>query len=127
MPRTEIRAFRDVDGTVPILQWLQRLWITEPRARGKCVARIVELSEFGYEMRRPQADTLRDGIHELRASVAGKNYRILYFFHGKNAVTLSHGVLKERRVPPREIDLAIARMRLVRNDPDQYTADFTLP
>lgn len=51
----------------------------------------------------------------------GVNYRILYFFHGKEAVVLAHGLTKERVVPPREIDEAIRRKRKFEQDPDKHT------
>jgi phage-related protein len=124
MPLTEVRAFRDDCGEVPLQTWLDELERREPEAYAKCLARILELSEKGYEMRRPHADLLRDGIHELRASLAGVHYRVLYFFFRQNAVAVSHGIIKEDRVPPGEIDLAIERMNLVKRSPDKYTADF---
>jgi putative component of toxin-antitoxin plasmid stabilization module len=52
---------------------------------------------------------LRDGIYELRASYHGIHYRMLYFFHGKAAAVLSHGVIKEQRVPAKDIDRAKQR------------------
>ncbi|MBM3811173.1 MAG: hypothetical protein FJW20_06005 [Acidimicrobiia bacterium] len=54
-------------------------------------------------------DCLRDEIYELRASYRGVHYRMLYFFHGRRAVVVSHGIVKERAVPSREMDLAIRR------------------
>jgi len=48
----------------------------------------------------------------------GVHCRMLYFFHGTAAIIVSHGLIKEREVPPREIDLAIRRKdnsRRVRN------------
>ncbi len=72
-------------------------------------------------MRRPIADLLRDGIHELRPSLAGVHYRILYFFHGANAVVISHGLTKEREVPKLEIERAIERMRRFRSHPARHT------
>ena len=73
-----------------------------------------------HELRRPEADLLRDGIHELRASFRGVHYRVLYFFHGQRAV-ISHGVVKEREVPSGEIDLAIDRWRRFEKNPDKHT------
>jgi hypothetical protein len=52
---------------------------------------------------------LRDKIYELRASLQGIHYRILYFFHGNLAAVVSHGIVKEDRVPPVEIAHAISR------------------
>lgn len=72
-------------------------------------------------MRRPEADLLRDGIYELRVELQGINYRILYFFHGRTAAVLAHGLVKERAVPSREIDVALARKRLFEQDPERHT------
>jgi DNA-binding XRE family transcriptional regulator len=46
----------------------------------KCAVRIRRLADLGHELRRPEADLLRDGICELRARLGTVNYRILYFF-----------------------------------------------
>jgi phage-related protein len=126
MPTTEIRAFRDDKGRVPVRDWLEKLECSEPKAYAKCLARILELEERGFEMRRPHADLLRDGIYELRASIAGTHYRLLYFFFGKNVVVVSHGLTKEDRVPPEDIDLAIERKALVTRSPAKYTAEFEI-
>ncbi|HEV3417397.1 MAG TPA: type II toxin-antitoxin system RelE/ParE family toxin [Pirellulales bacterium] len=124
MPKTEVRAFREADGSVPLQDWLDALEVSEPKPYAKCLARILELAERGNEMRRPHADLLRDGIYELRAPFGGVQYRILYFFFAKNAAALSHGIVKERKVPDAEIDLAVRRKRLVERDVDRHTADF---
>lgn len=124
MPATEIHAYRDRSGDIPVTDWLENLEGSEPEAYAKCLARILELSERGYEMRRPHADYLRDGIYELRAN--GTPYRILYFFHGKNVVVLSHGIRKKSKVPPRDIDVAIQRASEVRKSPVAHIAEFNL-
>ena len=100
------------------LKWLDEL----PRkVQLKCTARISRLAEMGNELHRPEADYLRDGIFELRASYQGIHYRILYFFSGKAVVVLSHGITKEREVPTKEIDRAIQRREQVKSDFEQYT------
>ena len=71
--------------------------------------KLARLEQMGHELRRPEADYLRDEIYELRASYQGVNYRMLYFFHGRDAIIVSHGLAKEREVPRREIDLAMRR------------------
>ena len=114
MPRIEVFLHRDADGTIPLLLWLRRLPLN---AQVKLRARIRRLIELGYELRRPEADYLRDGIYELRVSLRGVQYRILYFFHERGAAVLSHGIVKERIVPPDEIDAAIFRRRAFRSDP----------
>src|SRR5215467_6008410 len=64
---------------------------------------------------------LRDGIYELRVGLRGMNYRMLYFFHERVAAVLAHGLIKEREVPPREIDEAIRRKRRFELDPERHT------
>jgi len=48
-------------------------------------------------------------------------YRILYFFHGTAAVVISHGLVKQREVPPREIDRAVQRKARFERDPVKHT------
>ena len=118
MPRTHVVFYQEDDGTIPVLDWLDSL---PPKAQDKCVVKIERLRELGHDLRRPEADFLRDGIYELRVGLQGVNYRILYSFHGKGAAVLTHGLTKERVVPPREIDEAIRRKRKFEQDPDKYT------
>jgi phage-related protein len=79
------------------------------------------LEDRGHELRRPVADLLRDGIHELRPSCAGVHFRILYFFAGKDAVVVSHGLIKESAVPAAEIERAIARRKKFVASPVAHT------
>ena len=75
----------------------------------------------GHELRRPEADYLRDRIYELRISLQGIHYRILYFFHGRNIAIVSHGLVKERVVPAVEIDLALARRSKFVANPERHS------
>jgi hypothetical protein len=83
-----VAGFRDVDGSVPILTWLHEL---PARAEVKCRLKIERLAELGHELRRPEADYLRDGIYELRATLQGRHYRMLYFFLGRTALSSRTG------------------------------------
>lgn len=122
-PMISVVFYRDEDGTCPLLEWLDSL---PRRAQDKCVVRIERLREKGHELRRPEADYLRDGIYELRAKHLGVNYRILYFFHAETAVVLSHGIMKQAsEVPPREIDLAIRRKKQFAANPGRHTYEET--
>ncbi len=122
MPRTKVVFYREDDGTVPLLDWLDTL---PAKLQDKCRARIERLRQFGHELRRPVADFLRDDIYELRMAHLGVNYRMLYFFHGRAATVVSHGVVKERRVPAKEIDTAIKRKKKFDADPLKHTHEET--
>lgn len=118
MPQTDIFFFREPDRSVPLLDWLDEM---PAKVQSKCTERIDRLGELGHELRRPEADFLRDGIYELRASYQGVHYRMLYFFAGKAVVVVSHGLTKEREVPPKEIDLAVKRKEQVETNFKQFT------
>jgi hypothetical protein len=122
MPRTVILVYRDGPGSVPPLTaWLDGLKKTERKAYVRCLGRIQDLARYGNELRRPTADYLRDGIHELRTKVGRVHYRILYFFCGKNVACLSHGFTKQGAVPDAQIDIAVERRALVLGDRNRFT------
>jgi len=118
VPNTHVVFYQETDGSVPVLEWLDTL---PPKAQDKCRVRIERLTELGHELRRPEADYLRDGIYELRVGLQSVNYRMLYFFHGKIAAVLTHGLVKERAVPAREIEEAIRRKRKFEQAPEAHT------
>lgn len=123
MPKTTIYFFRDVDGRVPFLEWLEELEDRQPRAFAKCLYMLDLLRQFGHELRRPQSDMLRGGVYELRTRVGRVNYRILYGFVGQDLVLVSHGITKESSVPDSEIDLAVSRLALYRREPKRYVSE----
>lgn len=94
MPRVDAVFYQEAGEDVPVLDWLKQLRGTDQQAYAKCIAAIERLAEFGHELRRPLSDFLRDGIHELRVRKGRVNYRILYFFHGRNLVVLAHAITK---------------------------------
>ena len=120
MPPTQVVFYQDADGRSPVREWLRELRRSDAKAHAKCVARIERLAELGYELRRPEADFLRDGIYELRARKGQVNYRILYFFHGRQVAVLAHALTKEEAVPAIDIQRALARKAQVEKAPEQH-------
>ncbi len=118
MPQIKIIFYQDQNGKVPILEWLDRL---PHKVQTKCFVKLERLSELGHELRRPEADLLRDNIYELKIGFQGINYRILYFFYQNQAIIVSHGLTKEKRVPPLEIDKAITNKNKFEQNPELYT------
>ncbi len=121
MPRTGVVFYQEAPGDVPALDWLRGLHRTDRRGYAKCVARVQRLAELGHELRRPEADSLRDGIHELRARRGRVHYRILYFFHGKRVAVLAGGLSKQGRVPDSDIDRTLQRKIAFEEDPSTHT------
>jgi phage-related protein len=121
MPRTRVVFFQDEAGRAPVLDWLEELQKENAKAWANCRARIVLLSQFGHELRRPATDFLQDGVYELRAKQGHVQYRILYFFHDRNVAVLSHSVTKEHSIPPVEIERALRRKRQFEQNPEKHT------
>lgn len=121
MPKTQVIFYQDRDGILPVISWLQGLRRTNTKAFAKCKVRIERLAELGHELRRPEADLLRDGIYELRARLGSVNYRLLYFFHGRTVAVVAHGLTKESAVPDVEIQRALTRKAAFERNPEAHT------
>src|SRR6476646_8301971 len=89
------------------------------RFRTRCSMQSPASKELGHELRRPEAEYLRDDIYELRVKKGHVNYRPLYFFDDlkdprtgrvtRRRAVIAHGCTKEANVAARDIDLAVAR------------------
>ena len=117
MPQTTVVFFADDRGRAPVMDWLDGV---PTKVQDKCMVKIDRLIECGHELRRPEADILRDGIYELRIGFMAMNYRILYFFHQGRCI-LAHGVRKDDKVPANDIDMAIRRRQEYVSDPERHT------
>lgn len=124
MPRTKVFLFRRANGAIPLKGWLDDLERREPRIYAKCLQRILALADSGHELDRPLAAHLGDGIYELRVRRQRVNYRMVYFFHGRNVAILTHGFTKEKQVPPQEISRAKDSRTLVRKDFEKHTTEW---
>ena len=118
MPKTVVIIYQEIDGTVPFLDWMDGL---TQKVQDKCIVKIELLTEFGYELRRPNCDILHSGIYELRVRHQNVNYRILYGFYGENIVLLSHGCTKEAKVPEKEIEKAKINLSRFKKNQQAHT------
>jgi phage-related protein len=124
MAQVKIKIYCEDNGDAPFLKWFKSL---PGKAQDKCSVRLGRLQEKGHELRRPEADYLRDAIYELRFKFKRVNYRVLYFFHGHSVVVLAHGLQKEKAVPPKEIEVAIDRRGRFVSDPERHTSSEEVP
>ncbi len=122
MPTTEVLFYQEEKDDSPIIKWLRQLRKKDPKGFLNCLARVEQLKMFGYELRRPAADYLDDGIYELRAKHRNVQYRLLYFFHGSNIAVIDHGIIKEQSaVPPIDIKRAKERKKKFEENPSKHT------
>jgi len=119
LPKTRVEIYCESDGSAPFLEWFDKL---PEKVQDKIYIRLERLEEMGHELRRPEADYLRDDIYELRIKAQSVNYRILYFFHRRHLVILSHGFTKQQaKVPDKEIKLAIRRRTVFQKSLSRHT------
>jgi hypothetical protein len=124
VPATTLLFYCDKDGRSPVVEWLEELRRSDPKGYANCVVRIEQLASHGHELRRPAADYLRDGILELRAKQRHVQYRILYFFHGRNLAILANAITKAgSAVPNVEIERALGRKAAFEANPAAHTYD----
>mgnify|MGYP001615504399 CR=1 FL=1 len=121
MPQIDVVFFQNEHGQVPVFEWLQQLRARDRKGYAKCVARLRRLALLGHELRRPEADYLRDDIYELRAKFGRVNYRILYFFHGRTMAILAHALTKEDKLPDADIDRAVRRKQAFQRNPKRHS------
>ena len=115
MPETTIWFYRE-GGRAPALRWLASV---DARTERRTKAALSRLVRFGHELRRPNADLLRDGIHELRFRVGHLNHRLIYFFYEGIAVVISHHLIKQQsRVPELEIQQGLLHRARVLASPE---------
>ncbi|MGA3007360.1 MAG: type II toxin-antitoxin system RelE/ParE family toxin [Opitutaceae bacterium] len=121
MPKSLIVFYQEKAGDAPVVDWLRELNATNEKAHDKCQAALIRLALFGHELRRPDADYLRDGIHELRVRCGSVNYRLLYFFHEGTDSIVVHALTKEDIVPVADINRALARKAAFTANPTLHT------
>jgi len=101
----KIILYIDENGC-PVNDFMETLPINSKR---KMYSVIDYLQEMGYFLHRPQADVLRDGIHELRVQLKDEKTRTMYFFCYDDYIVLTHTFIKRtKKVPEKEIDRALA-------------------
>ena len=83
---------KEEDGQGPVLDWLRALHRRDRRAYAACIARMQRLTAMGHALRRPEADSRRDGIDELRVRRGRVQYRSLSCFHGQRLAVLAHAL-----------------------------------
>src|SRR5262249_9871620 len=121
MPKTQVVFFKEATGKAPVVEWLTELLHENKKAWANCRAKLKCWPDLAMSLGRPAADILRDGIYKLRAKQGHVQYRILYFFHGRNVAILAHALTKEDKVPNVDIERAIARKKLFELNPKAHT------
>jgi hypothetical protein len=96
--------YESVDGKCPVKEFIDSV---SERNQAKTLALFAALEERGPNLPRPYADLLKDGIHELRVNLSGKQVRVFYFFCYRDFIVLTNVLMKTTaKVPESEINNA---------------------
>lgn len=94
-------------GNEPVREWLKALPIEVKKAIGVDIS----LVQWGWPMGKPLVDGFGAGLYEVRTSVDGNIYRVLFCLDG-GVMVLLHGFQKKaQKTPKPDLDLALRRMR----------------
>jgi len=87
----------EVETVCPVTDFIDGC---RPKHQVKILRFLSLLEEMGPTLPRPYADTLYDGIHELRIKLSGEQVRMLYFFCFQKYIILYYAFVKtSSRVP----------------------------
>ncbi|MFA7571292.1 MAG: type II toxin-antitoxin system RelE/ParE family toxin [Sulfurimonadaceae bacterium] len=76
----------------------------------------MKLAIYGIDLGLPFVRPIENKIYEVRAKDKSGIYRVLYFAYKEKTFVMLHGFQKKTQVTPRkEIDIAIKRMKELKN------------
>ena len=102
------RFFVAASGKMPVRDWLLELDQTDRREIGKDIQKV----EFGWPIGMPYCRPLGRGLWEVRSNISsGRIARVLFSIRDGEMVLLHGFVKKTQKTPPKDIDLALQRMK----------------
>ena len=104
-PALACRFYRTDTGNEPVREWLKRL----PADVRKEIGSDVQVVQWRWPLGKPLVDGFGDGLYEIRTSLDGNIYRVLFCLDGSTMVLL-HGFTKKSQKTP-QADITLARKR----------------
>ncbi len=102
------RFFVAASGKMPVREWLLDLDQSDRREIGKDIQKV----EFGWPIGMPYCRPLGHGLWEVRSNISsGRIARVLFAIRDGEMVLLHGFVKKSQKTPPKDINLALQRMK----------------
>ena len=93
-------------GNEPVRDWLKDQSLADRKVLGEDIAAV----EFTWPVGMPLARPMKQGLWELRSSLAGNRIARILFCVAEDRMVLLHGFIKKSQKTPDE-ELALARKR----------------
>jgi len=101
--------FAEIDGKVPMVEFLERLNIRERAKIFAYIDKLVELKTNSIQPKENLSKHLVDGIFELRVGLENRISRCFYFYEAQRRIIFTHGYVKKgHKTPKREIERAMS-------------------
>ena len=95
-------------GKEPVREWLKNLDAESRRSVGEDIA----IAEFGWPVGMPVCRDMGKGLYEVRSNITnGRIARVLFAVVDREMVLLHGFIKKTQKTPPRDLDLALKRMK----------------
>ncbi len=107
--------YKSLTGKEPVRDWLLGLEKVDRKTIGEDVATL----EFSWPVGKPKCSPMKGtrGLYEVRSNISGGRIARVFFVLIGNRMVLLHGFIKKtRKTPPKDLDLAIKRMKDVRQN-----------
>ena len=105
-----VEFYETETGSRPVQEFVDALKASDPDDFAAILAGLVKLRNRQYH-HEPLSKSVGEGLFELR-HVGKLNTRVLWFFAKDRRIVAVHGVRnKGKRLPPRDIRIALERMR----------------
>src|SRR3990167_8207626 len=99
--------FAEVNGKVPMLEFLDSLSIKERAKMFAYIEKLAELKNGGLQPKENLSKHLEDGIFELKVNFENRISRNLYFYENGKQIIFTHGFVKKaQKTPKSEIEKA---------------------
>jgi phage-related protein len=93
--------FADIDGRVPMIEFLDGLSVRERAKILASIEKLVELLSGGISPKENLSKHLDEGIFELRVGFENRIARNLYFYQADRQIIFTHGFVKKRQRTPK--------------------------
>jgi phage-related protein len=103
--------FADVNGKVPMIEFLDSLAVKERAKVFAYIEKLVELKSSGIAPKENLSKHLEDGIFELRVGFESRIARSFYFYESLRQIIFTHGFVKKTQKTPSS---EIARAKAIR-------------
>ena len=111
-PKLSCRFYATVSGNEPVREWLRSLDAVVRREIGSDIAFV----QWSWPLGKPLVDGFGDGLFEVRTSVDGNIYRVLFCLAGPVMVLLHGFTKKSMKTPKPDLDLARKRKDYVEEE-----------